>query len=349
MTAGAVLFGSLVGIDEHDTGPHHPERPDRLRAVVRGVDDAPVAAAVVPVAPRAATRGELARVHDEAYLDAVARFSLAGGGDLDPDTVVSTGSWNTAVQAAGLGLAAIEALQHGDADAAFVAPRPPGHHATRARGMGFCLVNNIAVGAAALADAGERVLIVDWDVHHGNGTQDIFWDDPRVLYVSTHQWPAYPGTGRASEVGGPSARGLTVNVPLPPGATGEAARAAFDEVIAPVVDSFAPTWVLISAGFDAHRDDPLAELAWSAADYGDLTARVAAYAPARGRVVAYLEGGYDLAALARSAAVTISALAGVRWAPEPATNGGPGREAVAAARRIRTQALDAQSPDSPNW
>jgi acetoin utilization deacetylase AcuC-like enzyme len=243
---------------------------------------------------------------------------------------------------AGAGLAAIEALQRGDAGAAFVAVRPPGHHATASRAMGFCLLNNVAVGAATLAAAGERVLIVDWDVHHGNGTQEIFWDDPRVLYVSMHQWPAYPGTGRASETGGPSAPGLTVNVPLPPGSSGDSALAAIDDIAAPVIVRFAPTWVLISAGFDAHRDDPLADLSWSAGDFAALTTKVASFAPQQGRVVAYLEGGYDLAALRRSAGATVAALAGHMWLPEPVTAGGPGREAVAVAARLRERRLGGQ-------
>jgi acetoin utilization deacetylase AcuC-like enzyme len=209
--------------------------------------------------------------------------------------------------------------------------------------MGFCLLNNVAIGAAALAADGARVAIVDWDVHHGNGTQDIFWDDPHVLYVSTHQWPAYPGTGRASEVGGDDARGATLNVPLPPGSRGDALRAAFDDLIAPAIDAFAPDWILVSAGFDAHRADPLAALEMSAGDFADLTDAVAALAPRRGRVVAYLEGGYDLDALRRSAGATLASLAGRSWRPEEATNGGNGREAVAIARRARQRALE----DSP--
>jgi acetoin utilization deacetylase AcuC-like enzyme len=194
--------------------------------------------------------------------------------------------------------------------------------------MGFCLINNVAVTAAALADRGERVLIVDWDVHHGNGTQDIFWDDPRVMYVSTHEWPLYPGTGRAEEVGGPRAPGLTVNIPLPPGGTGDVARAALDEVVAPEVERFQPGWVLISAGFDAHRRDPLAGLEWSSGDFADLATVVGSWAPAPGRTIAFLEGGYDLDALTDSTEATLAALAGLRQRPEPPTSGGPGREAV---------------------
>jgi acetoin utilization deacetylase AcuC-like enzyme len=208
--------------------------------------------------------------------------------------------------------------------------------------MGFCLINNVAVSAAALAARGERVLVVDWDVHHGNGTQDIFWDDPRVMYVSTHEWPAYPGTGRPQETGGPGAPGLNINVPLPPGATGDVARRALDEVVQPAVAKFAPTWILLSAGFDAHRADPLAGLAWSAGDYADLTATVSGWAPSQGRLIAFLEGGYDLDALAASSAATLSALAGGEYRPEPPTSGGPGGEVVAAVAEVRRRSLESQ-------
>jgi len=339
----AVLVTTLAELDDHDTGGWHPERALRLRAVAQALAAPELGEATAPLEPRLASIDDLARVHDRMYLDALLALSEAGGGDLDPDTVTSTGSWMTARWAAGTALAAVDALDAGAADAAFVAIRPPGHHATATRGMGFCLVNNVAVVAAALADRGERVVIVDWDVHHGNGTQDIFWDDDRVLYVSTHQWPAYPGTGRATETGGDAARGTNVNVPLPPGATGDVALAAFDDVVTPAVERFGPTWVLISAGFDAHRDDPLAELCWSAGDYAALTRRVARWAPAPGRVVALLEGGYDLDALGRSVTATVAALAGVDHDPEPATNGGPGREAVEYAARVQAE-LEGGSP-----
>ncbi len=212
--------------------------------------------------------------------------------------------------------------------------------------MGFCLLNNVAVAAAALTAAGERVLIVDWDVHHGNGTQAIFWDDPGVLYVSTHQSPFYPGTGAADEVGGANAKGLTVNVPLPAGATGDVVRRALDVVAAPVIEAFAPTWVLVSAGFDAHRADPLADLALSGGDFAALARTVSAFAPRPGRLVMLLEGGYDLAGLRTSVAVTLGALTGAdptaptRELGEPPTSGGPGVELVDLAASVRARALE---------
>jgi acetoin utilization deacetylase AcuC-like enzyme len=330
-----ILVTTLGDHDRHDTGRGHPERPTRIDAVVRGIEDTGLDEDVRWATGRVAGRGELARVHDAAYLDAVEQFATAGGGNLDPDTPVSSGSFDTALLAAGSGLTAIEALRRGEASAAFVAVRPPGHHATRARGQGFCLINNIAVAAAELTGHDERVLIVDWDVHHGNGTQDIFWNDPRVLYVSTHQSPAYPGTGPASDTGGADAPGLTINFPLPPGTTGDVALRALDEVVAPAVEQFSPTWVLVSAGFDAHRRDPLADLAWSAGDFAALTERVLSFAPEPGRFVAFLEGGYDLDALRASVTATISAIAGTSASTEAPTSGGPASDVVELVARLR--------------
>lgn len=329
------MLVGMVEDDCHRTWVGHPERPERLDAFRAGVEDPALDGVVATLPGRPATHDELARVHDPQYLAAVSGLAAAGGGELDPDTPLSTGSWATAVAGAGLALSAVEALRAGAAGAAFVAPRPPGHHATAGRGMGFCLLNNVAVVAASLVAEGERVVVVDWDVHHGNGTQEIFWDDPRVLYVSTHQWPAYPGTGRPDELGGPSGRGTTVNIPLPAGATGDIGLAALDEVIAPVVESFGPTWVLISAGFDPHRADPLGDLMWTAGDFAALARRVAAWAPGPGRTIAVLEGGYDLEALARCTTATICGLAGVPAPGEPPTSGGPGRAHVARAAAAR--------------
>ncbi len=220
-------------------------------------------------------------------------------------------------------------LAAGLGDAAFVLGRPPGHHAGRATGMGFCLLNNVAVAAATLAGRGGRVAVVDWDVHHGNGTQDIFWADPSVLYVSIHQWPLYPGTGRPEERGVGSGRGTTVNLPMPPGATGDVYLALFDEVVVPCLERFAPDWVLVSAGFDAHRDDPLADMCLTAGDFADLTGRLVSASPAPGRLALFLEGGYELGAVGASVAACASRLVGDGHRPEPASSGGPGMSSVA--------------------
>ncbi|HLI72941.1 MAG TPA: histone deacetylase [Acidimicrobiales bacterium] len=340
-----LLVGGWPDLDHHDTGVGHPERHERVRAALAGIEAAGLDDAVVSLEPRRASIDELARVHDRTYLEALASFCASGGGHLDPDTVAVRDSWDTASVAAGGVLGAIDALRAGDGTLAFVAARPPGHHALADTAMGFCLLNNVAVGAAALADQGERVVIVDWDVHHGNGTQAIFWDDPRVLYASTHQSPLYPGTGRASETGGPGAPGATINVPLPPGATGDVVLRAFDEVIAPAVDRFDPTWVLVSCGFDAHRLDPLANLALTAADFAALAARARSWAPAPGRLALVLEGGYDLEALRMSAGAAVAAALDVDYRPEAPSAGGPGTDAVRAARAAQ-EAVTGIAPTS---
>jgi acetoin utilization deacetylase AcuC-like enzyme len=319
--------------------PGHPERPARIGAAMRGIEDLHLGSDLLIVAAELAPVERLVRVHTPAHLQRLEQMSVAGGGAIDQDTYTSHTSWTDARLAAGAGLVAIDAARAHGAPV-FVPARPPGHHAVADRAMGFCLLNNVAVTATALTDVGERVLIVDWDVHHGNGTQDVFWDDPDVLYVSTHQWPAYPGTGRADEVGGRSARGATVNVPLPPGATGDVVRRAFDTVVTPVVDAFAPTWVLVSAGFDAHRADPLAALALSAGDFAALSGIVAGYAPRPGRLIVFLEGGYDLEALQVSVAATLGHLVGAAPVDEGPTSGGPGTEQVESAAAHRRVALE---------
>jgi acetoin utilization deacetylase AcuC-like enzyme len=316
---------------EHEAGPMHPERPERVLAALEGIGRAGLGDALVPVEARAATVDELALVHDPAYIDRLRRFCEKGGGHLDADTGAGRRSWDAALVAAGAGLDAVERIDRGEADAAFCAVRPPGHHALAGHAMGFCLFNNVAVCAAALAERGERVLIVDWDIHHGNGTQDSFYTDDRVLYVSVHQWPLYPGTGRMEELGSGAGEGLNVNFPVPRYTTGDVHLAALD-ALSPRINEFGPTWVLMSCGFDSHLDDPVfnAALALRAGDFGELTRRCAAFAPHR---ILFLEGGYDPDNIADSSAACAAALAGVDH-EAPRSHGGPGMEVVEEVARL---------------
>ncbi|NUO72953.1 MAG: histone deacetylase family protein [Frateuria sp.] len=295
---------------EHDPGPGHPESPARLRAVLAALDRDRFAALDRIEAPRA-SREALERVHDAAYVTRILESAPAEGLlRLDEDTLMSPGSIEAALRAAGAMVAAVDAALNEPAGRAFCAVRPPGHHATANRAMGFCLFDNVAVGAAhALAEHGlERVAIADFDVHHGNGTQDIFAQEPRVLFASSHQTPLYPGSGTADETG----ESNLANAPLPPGTGSQAFRRAWEDVLLPRLHAFRPQLLLVSAGFDAHRADPLAQLQLETDDYAWLTTRLldVACTHAAGRLVSTLEGGYDLPALAASAAAHVAALMG---------------------------------------
>jgi acetoin utilization deacetylase AcuC-like enzyme len=290
----------------HDTGRHHPESPARLRAVLDGLSG------FSKLARREAPRteeAEVARAHTPRFVAQIlAAIPTQGHDAIDADTIVSPGSGEAALRAAGAVIAAVDAVIAGEAANAFCAVRPPGHHAERERAMGFCLFNNLAIGAqrARQVHGLERVAAIDFDVHHGNGTQAIFEDDPHLFYGSTHQWPLYPGTGGRSETG----VGNIVNAPLRPMAGSAEFRTAMNELILPALEDFRPDLVMISAGFDAHRADPLAQLNLVEADYTWVTERLLECAGrhCRGRVVSSLEGGYDLEALAASAAAHVGAL-----------------------------------------
>jgi acetoin utilization deacetylase AcuC-like enzyme len=292
----------------HDTGYGHPERADRLRAI----DDALAAPAFKPLKREEAPLADLAaieRLHPQAHVEMVrAAIPARDHAWLDPDTVVSPGSWEAALRATGATIYAVDQVMAGKADNAFCAVRPPGHHAEPSRAMGFCLFNSVAVAAlhARAKHGAKRVAVVDFDVHHGNGTQAAFWTDKDLFYGSTHQMPLFPGTGALDETG----VGNICNAPLKPGDDGEDFRAAWEGRILPALDAFAPDFLLVSAGFDAHLKDPLAQLRLVEADFGWITERLleAAAKHTGGKLVSTLEGGYDLDALATSTAVHVETL-----------------------------------------
>lgn len=305
--ARTILYTHPVCI-AHDPGHGHPERPDRLRAVLRKLDEPAFAALQRREAPLA-ERAAIARVHEPRLVDAILEaVPKSGRVALDADTLMSPQSGEAALRAAGALIAAVDAVVKGEADNAFCAVRPPGHHAEPRRPMGFCLFNNVAIGAAhaRAAHGVRRVAILDFDVHHGNGTQAYVERDADLFFASSHQWPLYPGTGAASETG----VGNVVNLPLR-AMTGSAEfRLAWADKVFPALERFRPELVMISAGFDAHRDDPLGGLQLVEADYAWITTELARLAKthAGGRVVSSLEGGYDLAALAASAGAHVAAL-----------------------------------------
>ncbi len=313
--------GVLVGVvdddsfDLHRSVNDHPERPERLTAARAGFRAAGLRATPVPA--REATPSELEKVHGAGYLEKL--DALVGKrAQLDADTYLAPGSVVAVRRAAGGSIDLVQGMLEQRFDRGVALLRPPGHHARPNQAMGFCLINNVAVAAAYALDHGiSRVAIVDWDVHHGNGTQEMFWSDPRVLYASLHQWPFYPGTGNAPEIGEGEGRGYTLNIPLSKGAHAGDYAAAFDRVLLPVLEAYRPELVLVSAGFDAHGNDPLAAMRLDAAAYGWMTSRLLRIAEqsANGRMALFLEGGYDLAALEESLASSLRVLAEVEKGP----------------------------------
>jgi acetoin utilization deacetylase AcuC-like enzyme len=310
---------------EHETGSH-PENAGRVRAIEATMAEAGWPGVERVEAP-AASREQLLRVHTAEHVDAMDAFSAAGGGLLDLDTVASEGSYDAALHCAGAAAHGAERLLRGDARFAFCGLRPPGHHAERSRAMGFCLFNSVAVATAhALEEGGaERVLILDWDVHHGNGTEAIFATSDRVLYASLHQWPFYPGTGAADYVGEGEGEGFTVNLPVDAGAGSEEFLSLVQHVVVPIARAFEPGLIAISAGYDAHRDDPLADCRLDEEGFADLAATMRDLgAELRVPLLVCLEGGYAPAALAASVLATIEALDGDREPPRaPAAPAGP--------------------------
>jgi acetoin utilization deacetylase AcuC-like enzyme len=308
MTTAYLVDDRFLLHDDFD----HPENASRLRAIIQALDSSGIRSELTRIAPRHATDEEIRAVHHRRMLEHTQRMAMFGGGRLNPDTYIVQESWDVALLGAGAVTRAVEAVVSGEAHNAFALVRPPGHHATPATAMGFCLINNVAVAAqvARTALGLQRVAIIDWDTHHGNGTQDIFYDDPNMLYISSHTYPFYPGTGHWRELGSGDGEGATLNIPMP-AYTGDAAfMRVYEELVLRAVRRFEPQLIIVSAGYDCHWADPLAPMLMSVAGFGqmarmiyDLAAEVCG-----GRLVCALEGGYNLQALAGGVLATLHVL-----------------------------------------
>ncbi|HUX07092.1 MAG TPA: histone deacetylase [Acidobacteriota bacterium] len=298
---------------EHDAGAGHPERPERLQAILGALERAPFSGSIIRFSEFPARAPQsLFPIHDKSYVEWVGRRIGEGARVLDyGDTGVCPRSWEAALRSADAAVDAADRVWNGELDRAFVAPRPPGHHAEAGRAMGFCIFNNIAVAAAWLLDHdAQRVAIVDWDVHHGNGTQAAFYSNPRLLFISLHQYPHYPGSGGAAEKGAGDGLGTTLNIPMRPGSGDEHYLAAFEDMVIPALDDFEPEMILVSAGFDSHSRDPLSSIMLSTEFFGEMTQQLCAAANrhCKGRLVSVLEGGYDLTALSEASALHVETM-----------------------------------------
>ena len=297
---------------QHDTGVHHPERASRLQAILRKLEKTKLIDKLNLVEPEAARVSDVALVHPRDYIISIEEACKSAPANLDPDTVVSKDSFKAGLFAAGGVIRAADLVVKEDADNAFCMVRPPGHHARPSQAMGFCLFNNIAIGARYIQDKYniKHILIIDWDVHHGNGTEEIFYEDPDVFYISLHQYPHYPGTGARESTGDGKGKGFNINIPMKAGSSDAEYIKAFREVIKPKAKDFKPEFILISSGFDGHKDDPLSSINLTEAGYYEITSIVKEIAAqySKNRLISILEGGYNLFALANSVQSHLEAL-----------------------------------------